>query len=84
MKQETEDWFQNIFKGWEMSGWVTSVIKDIADFILIFFLISGVFSVLRRMITKSTSKSPSSQIVVAATTQEQEWWEGDAPKGTKV
>ncbi|XP_053824862.1 uncharacterized protein LOC128802467 [Vidua chalybeata] len=68
VKQENEDWFKDLFKNWGLSGWMLSVVKDIGYFIVIIFLVSLVFGILKRLISNATTNSLSSRIVVAATT----------------
>lgn len=83
VKQENEDWFRDLFKNWELSGWMLSIIKDIGYFIVVIFLVSLVFGILKRVISNATNRSSSSKVIVAAATTEQEWWE-EVPESTKI
>lgn len=39
IKQETEEWMNNIFKNWTLSGWEGSIVKSIVFFLVLFLIL---------------------------------------------
>ncbi|XP_063249615.1 uncharacterized protein LOC134548648 [Prinia subflava] len=60
IRQETGDWISNLFKGWGVSGWATSVVKTILLIVFIVLVSILGFGIIRRMMLNliSTSMSP--------------------------
>lgn len=77
IKTETEDWLDNIFKGWGLTGWVSSVVKTILWGLFVVFLIPLGFRILKKILTKSFKKvvSSTTETTVVAVVEEGPWWE---------
>lgn len=74
-----------MFKKWNLSGWMVSIIKDIVYLTVVIFLVSLSFGILKRIISTATTKPATSKIIVAAAmATEREWWEGDQQENTEV
>ncbi|XP_064271853.1 uncharacterized protein LOC135297830 [Passer domesticus] len=86
VKQESEDWFKDLFRNWGLSGWMLSLIKDIGYFVVILLLVALSFGVIKRIITASltNSSSKSKVVIAAATTQEDSWWKNPTSRDTQV
>lgn len=52
IKRETEDWFDQLFENWGLSGWTRSIVKTglLISFILLIILIAFVF--IKRLVSK--------------------------------
>ncbi|XP_063280555.1 uncharacterized protein LOC134565100 isoform X2 [Prinia subflava] len=53
VKQESEDWIKELFKGWGFTGWWISVVKKILLLFVILFLVTIAFGILRCLIFKA-------------------------------
>lgn len=58
IKEESEDWFQNTFKNWGLTGWMSSITKDILCVVLV---LSTIISITKRVLLKKTVHQRSSQ-----------------------
>lgn len=59
IKQESEDWFNKLFTGCGLSGWLTSVLKTVLEVIFIIFTIIISWSVLKKRLSQFV---PSPQV----------------------
>ncbi|XP_077644184.1 uncharacterized protein LOC144247421 [Lonchura striata] len=86
VKQENEDWFKNLFKDWDLSGWAVSLLKDIFYFLVALFLVLLAFGILKRIVSKVITSKPkaSALVFIAAAATESYWWEDDKQKDTAV
>ncbi|XP_072778827.1 uncharacterized protein [Taeniopygia guttata] len=86
VKQENEDWFKDLFKDWDLSGWAVSLLKDIFYFLVALFLVLLAFGILKRIISKVITSKPkaSAPVLIAAAVTESDWWEDDKQKDTAV
>ncbi|KAF4793635.1 hypothetical protein TURU_109559 [Turdus rufiventris] len=55
VKQELEDWFNKMFKGWGFTGWWTSIVKTILLLFVILFLVIMAFGILCHLVLKAIS-----------------------------
>ncbi|RMC22443.1 hypothetical protein DUI87_00757 [Hirundo rustica rustica] len=55
VKQESEDWIKELCKGWGLTEWWTSIVKTILLFLVILFLVTIAFGILRCLIFKAIS-----------------------------
>ncbi|TRZ16419.1 hypothetical protein HGM15179_010670, partial [Zosterops borbonicus] len=60
IKQETKDWFDQLFGNWGLSGWVNSAVKTALLVLLLLFLIGIAFGIIRRYTTKAITAATSS------------------------
>ncbi|XP_018860996.1 uncharacterized protein LOC109022418 [Parus major] len=56
VKQETDDWFNGLFKNWGLSGWWASVVKTILSLLVIVLLTVLVFGALSKILYRSIIK----------------------------
>ncbi|RMB92340.1 hypothetical protein DUI87_31214 [Hirundo rustica rustica] len=61
IKRERDDWLNDIFSSWGLSGWVSSVIKTLLLCLFVLMLVIIAFGLLKRMLYNliATSHSPS-------------------------
>lgn len=52
LQQETSDWLGNMFKGWGLSGWVSSILKSICYALLVILVVLIACSVLWGLVKK--------------------------------
>ncbi|KAF4801178.1 hypothetical protein TURU_036485 [Turdus rufiventris] len=64
VKQECEDWFNEMFKGWGFTGWWTSIVKTILLLFVILFLVIMAFGILRHLVLKAINSLMPSVAVV--------------------
>ncbi|XP_064243190.1 uncharacterized protein LOC135279665 [Passer domesticus] len=68
IKEKTSDWLGDIFTGWDLSGWVVSILKTVVLVLFILLVISIAISVvwriLRGLIVKSMSAVEVNRVVV--------------------
>lgn len=57
IKRETGDWLNNIFGGWGISGWVSSVIKTGLLILFILILVLIMFGILRWVVSSLIAKA---------------------------
>ncbi|RMC18091.1 hypothetical protein DUI87_04970 [Hirundo rustica rustica] len=50
IKRETDDWLNNIFSSWGLSGWVSSIIKTLLLCLFILMLVVVAFGLLKKML----------------------------------
>ncbi|XP_063249639.1 uncharacterized protein LOC134548676 [Prinia subflava] len=89
VKQESEDWIKELFKGWGFTGWWTSVVKTILLLFVILFLVTIAFGILRCLIFKAingliSSTSEVNHIELANLKRSglptnHKWWETHTP-----
>ncbi|XP_053821802.1 uncharacterized protein LOC128800555 [Vidua chalybeata] len=85
VKQENEDWFKGMFKGWDLSGWVLSLLKDICYVVVAIFLVLLLFGIFKLIISSNaSSKFATSAPGIAAATTGGEWWENGKQDDTAV
>ncbi|RLV98676.1 hypothetical protein DV515_00010559 [Chloebia gouldiae] len=53
VKQESEDWFKELCKGWGFTRWWTSIVSSILLLLVILFLVTLAFGILRHLIFKA-------------------------------
>ncbi|RLW01716.1 hypothetical protein DV515_00007732 [Chloebia gouldiae] len=53
VKQESEDWFKELCKGWGFTGWWTSIVRSILLLLVILFLVTLAFGILSHLIFKA-------------------------------
>ncbi|XP_064289396.1 uncharacterized protein LOC135308416 [Passer domesticus] len=78
IKEESADWLGNLFTGWGLSGWVSSVLKTVVLILFILLLISVtvciVWNVLKGLLLKLTSPVEINRVVAR---EEDELYEED-------
>ncbi|TRZ06173.1 hypothetical protein HGM15179_020934 [Zosterops borbonicus] len=89
VKQESEDWVKELFKGWRVTGWWTSIVKTILLFLFILFLVTIAFGILRHLVFKAIhglilSTSEVNHVKLADLKQSdfptnRKWWESSHP-----
>ncbi|TRZ05296.1 hypothetical protein HGM15179_021811, partial [Zosterops borbonicus] len=60
IKQETKDWFDQLFGNWGLSSWVSSAIKTGLLVLLLLFIIGVAFGVIRRFTQRAITAATSS------------------------
>ncbi|XP_057875881.1 uncharacterized protein LOC131081038 [Melospiza georgiana] len=62
VKQETSDWLGDLFKGWGLSGWATSIIESIIKVVLSLIVFSVFVMVIRGLVQRLVSKATSPNV----------------------
>ncbi|KAM3677666.1 uncharacterized protein VK521_018043 [Ammospiza maritima maritima] len=80
MEQETSDWLRDIFKGWGLGSWASSVLESVMKVVLVLFLLLICFSLVRGLVQRLVNKitAPSVNQVVAGESAEGDTYPSEA------
>ncbi|XP_074391266.1 uncharacterized protein LOC141728195 [Zonotrichia albicollis] len=70
VKQETSDWLGDIFKGWGLSGWASSVLESVSKIVLSLIVFLVLFMLIRGLVQKLIARATTMAANHATISQE--------------